>query len=67
MARISITIVLPEWNVADLRTEVHDLDSYTDQEGIAPEYVVALDVLTYLIDGSLSTQYEVVDSALEDD
>jgi len=55
MARLTVTLDVPEWTVEMLQRAVHDIDELDSGEGdgIAPENVKAWDVMQFIVLGQL--------------
>lgn len=66
MARLQITIDVPDWTIAELRQAVRDIDVLDDPVPITVEYVDVKDILTYMFSGLVGPDHIVLQQSMDD-
>lgn len=67
MARIRLTIEVPDVAAAELRQAVSDLDALdSNDEGISPKYVSSYDVVGILYSGDYNPHFTIIEDEITD-
>jgi hypothetical protein len=66
MARLQITIDVPDWTVEQLRQAVRDIDTLDDPTPIAIEYVDVKDILMYMFGGHIGADHVILQQSLDE-